>query len=404
VAKKKPEWLMRTVSVPVRFWPSDVGGDGRLVLDDKGEPVPTHTRQQMWAACGEAWKLSTELANWAGRELLRADVSPPHPGKLPAMPKVYLYGLLTPLLKERWAGQLASANCVLRAVERAYRAKRFEVQARCSAAPAAFRYPYPFRVHNQIWSVHVPADAEMNAGEHPVCTLTLPGIGRVHLPLSRASGHRRALALLRRIAAGDPTVKKGELTVTRQRDGDRNGGHGTDGGPDRAKRAWTIMLRFSVGTRPAENDGTQTMNLVTDPEALLVCWLVGRKDWVVNDDHVRRRIAAHAARRQRLSQDRKAERRLRRGVGIQARLDLECEKHERFMDTYLHQTAAAVAGYAVRNRVGCVFADLSPSGYVDSFPWFKLRERIGNRLAREGVELVDDKWAGSNETSTPEED
>lgn len=403
---KKPDHQMRTVSVPVRLYPVTIDRKTKAIVTDKsGEPIPTHTRDELWAACRVAWGRSTALANAAMVELLAGDARPPIVGKMPGSPKVELYKLLISQkdngrVADQWDGAARDAGSIIRAVERVYKAARFDVLRGARTLPT-FRYPYPYRMHNQTWSViRVPTEQEMLAGEWPVVSVVLPNIGRVNLILSRANGHWRALSLLRRIAAGDPEVHAGELSICRQRDGDRDGGHGTDRGPDRAKRPWTIMLRFSVGVVPRENPETQTMNLTTDPEALLVCWLAGRKDWVLNDDQVIRRIAAHRVTLQRLSQDRKAERRLRRQGGIQAKVEAVTLKHERYMDTYLHQTAAAVASYAVRNRVGCVFADLTPSGYLDSFPWFQLRERLRNRLSMEGIRFKGDE--ATNETQEEE--
>lgn len=118
------------------------------VLDCDGEPA---TWAQFREALREQWALATSLSNWALTQLYARDVKrEPGVAKMPAMPRVYLY----PEAREQFGGLPATTVAgMLQAVERKYRAARYEVVWTCGAALPTYRYPAPMTAPNQSWSV-----------------------------------------------------------------------------------------------------------------------------------------------------------------------------------------------------------------------------------------------------------
>ena len=74
--------------------------------------------------------------------------------------------------------------------------------------------------------------------------------------------------------------------------------------------------------------------------------------------------------------------------GIQHRRDDLVRKHRARMDTLTHQVSAEIVGYAVRKSVERIELDLADRGYVASFPWHELAERIGYKADEHDIEVA----------------
>lgn len=307
-----------------------------------------------------AWKLSTDLANWSVHRLYTLDVPG---GKEPAAVKNwYGYGDAGSNFPgwSGWAGAMASAQCVLRAVHRKYRQVRFDVMVRHAAHLLTYRHPYPFPVHKQNWK------AGYADGGFPTVTLPLPGCGAVTLRLKRRADFGRQLARFKQLHDG--TAEKGEAALYRDRDGQ--------------------LLVKLVGQfpRPARGPADNVCFLHTDPNALLVAEINGRSVTVTNADHLKRAFAIitttaarHRAFLERARQDKKREVRMDRDRRRQldAAVAERCKKMDRRMGTAVDQIAAQVVRFLERQRVGLVAYDDSVRSFLpDGFRWHDLKDRV----------------------------
>jgi hypothetical protein len=333
-----------------------------------------------------AFRLSTDLANWAVHYLFRLD--DPVAEKTPdAVKKAYLYGAAAgsfPGWAERCGGVAANAQCVFRAVQKKYAQDRFAIQVRRESSLLTYRYPYPFPVHNANWSVAFAKGPW--PGEAPVVTLALPVLGRVALRLDRGPEFGRQLAMVRQFLDG--TAKKGEAALYRDRKG-------------------KLLVKL-VGHFPRKERGPagNVAFVHTDPNAVLVVEVNGRRVDVTNGDHVRRLIAAHKAFRRRVYEDKKREKRMdrRQRSNLNGYVGDRCGKMRARLDTYVKQVAAQVARMCGRQGVGLVCYDDENREYMRhadaelSFPWHALKTRLRVLLGDEmGCGWIDGQFARLNE-------
>jgi len=374
------------------------------------------------------WEQSTALANWCARELDRRDAvrlpgmgprDMPPPPKIPdtKKPKDWkgpktkgnvlrgLYGLAAVALRTDrgfWAGNLGGVASLTRAVQRKYVQDRPAAIWHGERRSARYRYPYPYGVPAKDW------DAEMRDGK-PVVVLKLPGVeGKVELQLRGGPEFARGLRDFRWVAGcpcpacaevkakGDerPTCRKKQLLITRQRASEgchrRTDSERPPGGA--ARVSYRIMVKLIVDGPETQKHGDRVLTLCTDPAALWVAGLDGRRAWVLNADHIKRACdwqERHRVRRQRWAEDCKAERRAsrRKRRQFQDRRDKACEKQARRMKSWCQESAAHLARFAARQRVGCVLYSDGDKGFLPGFPWHLLKTCLASALAGHGISL-----------------
>src|SRR5690606_1153258 len=125
-------WVLRAVTVPV------------------AGPVEG-TWPELREALKSCWRASTRLANWCVAELYRSE--PPRAAgdeKMPPMTRRYLYPEARAMAPEMDA---TSVTSLLRSVEARYAARRLAAIWRRSEALPSYRYPVPYPIHNQAWSL-----------------------------------------------------------------------------------------------------------------------------------------------------------------------------------------------------------------------------------------------------------
>lgn len=364
------ERVTRVVTLPVR---AVADPDGAKVID----------------AFRPAWRLATELSNWCQLELVKADpgLTPPGEGYRPGDPRklskyepkclpggrsLYQHVTTACPLRRAFDGAAGSMGAVLKAVEDTWaRHKefgRFAVLAKGSARPAVFRFPAPWPVRAQELRVY------RDAAGRPHASLTLPG-GRVKVRLADGPEFRRQLRQFDLLLADVGRLKQAKVTGRRT-----------------AGRLVGADLRLVGAFDAAEKRGEGPAALIrTDPHALFVVEVEGRRPWLLNFDHLRRLQAAHRVFLQRFAEDLKHEKRVpsRRRAGMEARRAARCEAHRKRLDSELHQASAQVAGYCGRAGVSVAVYDDAEKGYVpDGFPWAALRGLVAYKLAGVGVEVA----------------
>ncbi len=361
--------VVRVVTLPVRE-----------VVEPDGRVIDTFR---------DAWRRSTDLANWCQLELVKHDVGrQPDAAKIAKyVPKMFpggvsLYGHVNTScpFRPQFDGAAGSMSAVVKAVEDTWRTHkefgRFAVLGKGSARPAVFRFPYPWPVRSQELRIYRGAEGR------PQASLTLPG-GRVVVRLGDGQEFRRQLRQFDALLADVSRVKQAKVTGRMSR--------GKLVGAD---------LRIVGAFDPGEAKGARAAVVRTDPNALLVVEVEGRQPWVLNRDDLRRLQAVRAAVRQRYAEDLKHEKRVPRKArrGMVQSLSNRCDKFNARIDTAVHQVAAQVAQYLHRAGVSTVIYDDGDKDYIpDGFPWAVLGDRVGYKLESAGVEVSRAKSATGDE-------
>lgn len=400
MSKEGTSTVVRAVTLPVAVPLGD---------DPTGSPWTWETFN---AALKAAFRLSTDLANWAQGELARRDVRrSPEMESLPRFDPAGVYGTVPrrfarkakggkrpakagdPMtgslydlfnrecpFRDRFEFAAATAQLILRKVETDWKEHsdhgRYAVIWRGDSRAMFLRYPQPFPVHNANWKT------EYADGDFPTVRLALPGVGQVELRLKRRADFGRQLAMFK--ALHDGTAKKGEAALYRDRKG--------------------VLLKL-VGHFP-RRERTEADNvcfLHTDPNALLVAEINGRSVTVTNGDHLKR---AHAVIREtadrhrrflrRVSEDKKREVRMdpRQRDNVNKKVEDRCGKQRARIDTAIKQIAAQVARFLERQRVGLVAYDDAVKSFLpDGFAWHTLKSRLAQLFVGEmGGEWVDGQF------------
>ena len=349
-----------------------------------------------WALLRECWEQSTALANWGVTQLLSADVMRlPDMAKLPARPQIKgpahkgLYGLATDTLGLKtgfWAGACISASTILRDVERKYVQDRYAVLWLRNKAPCTYRYPYPWPVHAQSW-----IGAGYDDAGKPWVRVALPG-GHVMLRLRGGPEFGRQLGLFRQVVSGE--LPKLQLVIRQQ--GTSLGCHRPTIGKREPVRVMVKMVARLP--KPPAKEG-RTLVLLTDPASFWVAEIDNRQAWVLNNDYMRRGLAAHAEhqrRLQRMSEDAKSERRLgsNRTRQIQARLDRLCDKHHDRMQSWTHEAAAHLVKFCERQGVAEVLYLDRDKGFMPKFPWHQLLSKLVDKATMAGINVYTESGMG----------
>jgi hypothetical protein len=330
----------------------------------------------------EAWGQAGAVANWVVSELYARDARrTPDVAKLPKMPTSYLYPEIRRRFPDFPAGSIPTIE---HAVTGKYRSTRYEVLWTGEAVLPTFRYPYPWPVRSADWK------ATFGTDNVPLVACGIAG-KRFTLRLRGGHDYRRQLSAFRKIVNGEAV--QGELALYRVR---ANGGDHRNGDIEKTagggQDVHTRIMAKLVAWLPREQReaGENTMLVRTDPNAVLVAEVDGRDPWILNADYVRRWIAEHRVYLQRISEDTKREKRYpadkRRQIN-EAR-EKRCHKQNNRLDSFCHETAAMLAKYAARCRVGQVIYDDACKSYFESFPWFKLKQLIHEKLGALSIEVL----------------
>lgn len=323
------------------------------------EPL-SGTWQELEADMKVMWAQTTAACNWMVTECYARDVRRNGQPKMPPMARLYLY----PEARLKFPGLPPQTIVSLeQAVQRKYRAKRYEVIWTSGASLPNFRYPQPFPQHNQSWSF------SFNEAGQAVVSVRL-GEKRWEFRLKGGARYRRQTAGLKKLE------HRGELAIYKAHDG-------------------TILCKL-VGwlKRPPQAEGlTGILQVRTSAGNLLTA--VDAKDeriWVENCDHLRRWIAEHNSKLKRLAEDQKAEQRPH--PSFEARRTGMVEKQLRRVKSAIQEVAAHVAKFAARRKFARVVYDDSEKGFMGpGFPYFQLAERLAMNLDERGIEFEKKKPA-----------
>ena len=328
------------------------------------------------------WARSTELANWAVRQLLLAD-SERRAGdaKLAKAPKYELYRKWQDFHdRAAWSGAAQSANCLLRAVEQKFRKKRYALLWLNSEAPPRAKYPQPYPVHNASWKAeyHETVGETGQVMKVPVVSVVLDGT-RFVLKLRSGFTRSRQLKAFAQLASGE--ALRGELAIYRQRS---FSAHRRTDGTSR------IMVKM-VAHLPApltERTARGVFEVRTGRKALLVGMAPGRdKPWLYHSFWLKQAIYNYDSKRQRLADDLKAERRPASQREL-AWLRDAAMKMNRQIDSGCRLMARMITQYAVRQGLAEVAYDDSERRYFSRFDWGKLARYLSEACESADVKLT----------------
>lgn len=333
------------------------------------EPAATRLLDSM----REAWRLSTDLANWCQSELLRRDVRrTPTMERLPAYSVGSLYTIWRSEcpFADAFGGCAGSAAAIIRECEQRWKGHpsfgRFAVLWRGESSSATYRYPYPWIVRAQ------EAKLDRREGVYEL-SVTVPG-GR---NLYRLDSHPSRNRQLRQLAAIlDAESKMGDVKLCARWSGGRIVG---------------VDARFAVTQRIAAKVTGQTAIVRTGNDALLLVELPDRSEpFVINADNLRGVLAAYERWRYRASVDLKHEKRwpshVRQRIrdGQQDRI----QRHHARLKTGIEQLVSIAVKYALRHGCGTIVYDDSDRGAIPgNFPWRQMRERMSLTASNHGMEF-----------------
>ena len=300
------------------------------------------------------WRETTRASNWMMRQLALADVErEPGVTKMPPMPRSYLY----PVARQQFPVLPSQTVAALeQAVTAKYKAKRYEIVWTCAAALPTFRYPQPFPVHNQSWTVAMENDS-------PVVSVRM-GEHRIQVRLKSGNRYRRQLAGIRSIADG--SAVPGECAIYEQ---------GT---------AIMVKMVAWLPRRAAANQMTGILRVRSSAESLIVA--VNEKDetlWSYHADQIPRWAAEHRRQLQRWADDSKFE---QRPVPLFATRRTEASlRYHRRVNSAADQAAAYLVNYARRRKFAEILWDDTERAFCPDFVWFRLESRIKTLADEYGI-------------------
>jgi len=345
------------------------------------------------AAMRSGWQQSTCLANWCVQRLLAAEpVRLPGQDRIPPPPKIYLYPEARQLFPDLDAETL---NGVIQYTTKRWHAQRLACHWLRRAAPPSYDYPAALPIPWKRCRLEFE-DGRQKDGRL-LLTLPLGSAGRIRLQLDRGYRFARQIGLIRRILAGD--FQATEVSIYRR---NVNGGRSamrTNGGGNRTQTQ--TLVRFSVWLpKQARRQADGVMTLVRGETCLWHATVRDREEpWTENADHVRRWLAQHRERLQRLNQDCKWEVRAasRQLVAVRDKFRQLAGAHRRRMDDYLHQLTRRAANFAARMNVGTVVYDETETAYLPLFPWARARLLLQEKLDDLRIQLAEPGAAGEND-------
>ena len=311
------------------------------------------------------WRLTTACSNWMNTQLYTRDSrrngKTQAKEKLPPMQRVYLYPEARDHFPELPSQTIAALE---RSVSARYRARRYEVNWTGAASLASYRYPTPFPVHNQSWSIRLENNApvvSVRLAEKPLRLLLRGG----------PQFHRQRAAILQMI---DGQAVRGELAIYRR------GSFATESS--------TILVKLIAWLPRDGGKKEQRVGMLrvrTDADSLLVA--VNRKGeriWRYHGDHVRRWASAHARQLQRWRGDAKAD---HEPPQYEERRETATRKYRDRMPTCCHEVSAWLVGYACRRRFAALEYDDTARAFCPEFPYAALRQMIAYKADEARVEF-----------------
>lgn len=324
-----------------------------------------------------AWGESTRLANWLATQYYVRDVRrQPGETKLPAMPKIYLYPEARAECEELTPRTTVAID---HAIQGKYRAARLKLLWTNEISLPNFRYPFPLPLPSDCFHLKLGEDNEL------LCELRLlSSLPWVTLRLRGGRDYARQRRSLEKCIAGEAVPVEATLYRITSHPGDHRPGERPTSRVMLKIAAW--LPRVARGQR----SGEKFLSLKTDQECFWYGILEDREQpWVLNADQVRDWVHQHQRDLRRLGEDRKHEDRRDRNKRKRYRQTLAAKSQKFFnrIDSFIKESSSAAVGLCQRSGVTRLKYDDGYRGYVDSFPWAKLRQQLSMKCDEFGITL-----------------
>src|SRR5882762_8130458 len=229
--------------------------------------------KELDAKLASMWQMTTQMSNWIMTQLYSRDTMRVNStDKLAPMPRIYLY----PELRVKWPQMPSQCTASLeQSVSKKYRALRRFVIGSYSKSLPSMRYPTPFPIPAQGWSVFID-------NQCPVVSVRI-GDSRMKLRLRGGFRYRRQLGAVKEMISG--AAMTGELAIFRNRD--------------------EILVKLVAWLpRLAQKKRDGDLIVRTTKESLL-CALNAKDEvlWNYNADHILKWQSEHRRRLQRWAED-----------------------------------------------------------------------------------------------------
>lgn len=324
--------------------------------------------EELRGSLKSAWADTTAASNWMMTELYAGDCRRNGQEKMPPMGKAYLY----PQGRKKFPNlEPRSLSSLEQAIQRKYRAIRYQVIWTSSMSLPNYHYPQPLPVHNQAWHLEF-------LNERAVVSVRVGD--RWHsLQLRAGARYVRQASALKAILKG--TAIPGELALYERKIEGRN----------------ALMCKMVARLpRPAakKREGAiwvNTSGLAVAGETPLSGLLVAVNAekghlWIHHCDHVQRWAAEHRKRLHHWADDSKHEQ--RPVAPFSQRRDAATRKYHNRMKSAVHMVASALAGYVDRLKLATVYYNNDNHEFCSEFPWAELKLKITEKLDCLGVAFV----------------
>lgn len=316
------------------------------------------TWEQLNAALHTMWAATTSASNWMMTELYVRDVRREAGAvKVPLMPRIYLY----PEARLRFPSLPSQSVAALeQSVAKKYRAKRYDVVWTSASSLPTYRYPTPFAIPNQGWSVETEK-------EQPVISVRI-GDQRLRLRLKSGPKYYRQASAVRLIISGE--AEQGQMDIYRQGVG---------------KSAEIMVKMVAWLPRQTAQPAEGTLVVRSTPDAILQAFnLKDEAIWTYHGDQIRGWVEEHKKYLLRLADDSKAELRPPTASFTRHRRQAVDRFHNRTA-TVTHTIAAMLIGYAKRRKFLAIqYSDVDQS-FGEGLPWAELRRKIAEKANAAGI-------------------
>lgn len=334
-----------------------------------------HSRKDMYSLLREAWDEVTSAANIALRIMFTHDPGPfVKDGKTKLAPltaevRKAVYDTCRAAVPQLRTGSLSD---VLQRLWGVYQSQRWDILVRHRRAVPALRSPQPLPVRRQDWQL---VRTEHQGRQCFGVRFPLGPLVRDERPVFRLALRTRAdWDLFERLERDELDRRTLEIL----------GPSPNRPGIIKAK----VVYRKRRGERPAARG---TLELTTAADSFLIAATAGTDPMRWHANHLRGRIAAHEQFLAEMADNSKHERRRprRRRRDVRQAYAKRTARHADRVRTFMHTTAAQVAGLAQRRNVATVRAELTDRGYLPSFAWARFQEVLYQKLDERGIALLD---------------
>lgn len=346
---------------------------------------------EFWRLAWPLWHAAAAMSNWASSELFANDiVRNPGTERMPAMPPINLYQVAQVKAPAIWAAipDKASAGAIVRHVEQAYRASRWEVVWRQKESLRSYKNTQPYPITGQSITLREVADEDSTR----VVVHARVGGARHVLQLARGVRHARNNAMLQYLHDNPEMLCECALLV-RKRGGDATQGTTARANSGGARSKYEMLFKLAGWFPVQRQEAAGTLRVHTAPDSLLVAVSPeGDRIWTYNADHARNMVSRHVAylnRVARLSDDRKAERRKPRRDNRELlnMYQLRADKNKRRLASLIHEVTASVVAFAKRMRVATIDYDGTDISFAASFPWRTMRTILEQKCRANGLDM-----------------